>query len=332
MLSHECVFIEQQMFYLAMCTRRVLVIDAPFPVPLTEVLNPAHIQWNATFPETNLYRPDMVYNKSEPLGLREETLGYRIRQTNGFPQKKGLDDIWDSSLMNEHFRQNQWSDMAKNVTLAFVAHEAFEAMFNFDPAVIARADEFKASAGILGPYAGLHIRKGDANMGVTGQGEGELKGLQSRATDNSKLLSCLRDLKLANPNAFEESYLASDDVDTKHDMAELDPSIQFAQNIKPFHVDLLARRGNHNKFDVVDPAVLSGTIDTWAEMLILSKSTCLILSQSMFSFGALYIRDPGRCTIRLQRCHLRRHRDGHYAYYGESIYKRGWVVYENATT
>jgi hypothetical protein len=317
-----------KVFYLALCTQRVLLIDSPFPVPLTTVLNPAHIEWNAKIPLTNRYLPDMVYNTSSPLTLREETRGYRILQTNAVPRKKGLDEIWNEGLMVEHFRQNQWTEMADGVSLALAANEAFRAMFRYDPAVRARADEFRASAGITGPYVGLHMRKGDFNMGVTGQSEAALKGLLHRATDNNKMLECYHGVKKSHMNEFEVAYLASDDIATKVEMAKSDSSILYAKDMKPFHVDLLARKGKTQKIDTVDPSVLSGTIDTWAEMLVLSESTCLILSQSIFSLGALYMRNPEHCSVRLNKCSDPAHREGHYTYYGEQIYKRGWVVFE----
>ena len=308
-----------KMFYLALCSRRVLVIDAPFPIPLEQVLNPSHIEWNVSFPETHLYFPDMKYNESAPLGLREEIQGYRIYRTNAHPRKKDLGEILNSNLMTKHLEQNQWLGKANSVTLAAASSEAFRAMFKFDPIVIARAQEFKASAGITGPYAGLHMRKGDSNMGVTGQSKAELGGLKSRETDNSKLLDCYHQVKTLHSNAFSVAYLASDDVDTKQAMAKADSSIHFAHNMKPFHVDLLARDGSNKNIDATDQAVTQGVIDTWAEMLVLSESTCLLLSQSMFSFGSLYIRGARDCVVHLESCHIPLHREGHYSYYGENI-------------
>ena len=318
-----------KMFYLALCTKRVLLIDAPFPIPLTKVLNPSHIEWNAYFPETNVYLPDMIYNETSPIGLRESVQGYRILQTNAVPRKRALDEIWKSTLLTEHLTTHQWGELASETTLASAANEAFRAMFKFDPSVIARANEFKASAGITGPYAGLHMRKGDAKMGVTGQSEMELKGLRHRETDNNTTLSCYEQVKASHSNAFDVAYLASDDVHTKQEMARSDSSIRFAQNMKPFHVDLFARKEqNHQIIDTIDHSVLSGTIDAWAEMLILSESACLLISQSMFSFGSLYMRYPGRCAVRLKSCDIPAHREGHYSYYGEQVYERGWVVIE----
>jgi hypothetical protein len=319
-----------KMFYLAMCTRRVLFIDAPFPVPLTTVLNPAQIEWNASFPDTTAYFPDIIYNDTAPLQLREDTRGYRILQTNGIPRKKALDDIWESKLMADHLRQNQWSELATKVSLATAAHEAFKTMFKFDQLVISRAREFKAMAGISGSYLGMHMRKGDSNMGV--EGPSAVKKLQiDRTTDNDTMMSCYKKMKSSHPSTFNVAYLASDDLVTKQYMNDLDSSIHFAKEMRPFHVDLLARKGHAAplKFDALDPVVINGVVDTWAEMLILAKSTCLIVSKSMFSFGSLYARDPQDCAVFLHRCDDEAHRDGRFGYYGEAIYNRGFVVVED---
>jgi hypothetical protein len=322
-----------KMFYLAMCTRRVLLIDAPFPIPLTAVLNPAHIQWNASFPNTTDYFPDMIYNPKIPLGLRKDTRGYRIRQTNGIPRKKALDDIWQSSLMLEHLKQNQWGRLAEKMSLADIANEAFRALFTFNQSIISRANELKASAGISGSYLGMHMRKGDAKMGV--EGPTARKKLKiDRTTDDNMMMSCYHRMKSSHPGAFSVAYLASDDVETKQNMTNSDSSIHFAKEMYPFHVDLLARKGHVAplKFDASDPAVFSGVIDSWAEMLILAESTCLIVSQSMFSFGSLYMRDTRGCAVFLHRCDIPAHREGYFGYYGEAIYNRGFVLVESRKT
>eukprot|EP00804_Cyclotella_cryptica_P000105 CCRYP_020511-RB/>CCRYP_020511-RB protein AED:0.14 eAED:0.14 QI:20/1/1/1/0/0/3/239/551 len=226
-----------KMFYLAMCSRRVFLIDAPFPVPLTDVFNPSYIEWNATFPETLDYFPDMDYFSN--FSLREEIKGYRIPRTNGKPRKKSLDEIWESSLMAAHLRKEHWSEMARNVSLASVAREAFRAMFQFTQAVTYRAKELRAGSGISGSYLGMHIRKGDYEMKVRGSRRQLTR--DQRWTENSKALRCYRQMKLSHPNAIEMAYLASDDVATKVKLAKKDPSIHFAQ-LRPFHIDKASRR------------------------------------------------------------------------------------------
>ena len=322
-----------KMFYLAMITRRVLLIDADFPIPLTLVLDPAYIEWNATFPDTPEYFTDLIWRpKRNRFVMRLETRGYRILKTMGIPRKLALDDIWLSKLMAHHMEQNNWSEMANNMSLAAKACEAFRAMFKIGPAVLARAEEFKLSASITAPYIGIHMRKGDAAMGVGGPTSKKMSLTIDRTTDNNMMMTCLQEMKKAHP-AISLVYLASDDVATKEKISDIDPSIHYAKGIKPFHVDLLARSNFSStlKLNVADKSVFQGTIDTWAEMTLLSQSTCFIASKSMFSFGALYMRDPNDCVVFLERCELISHRKGQYSYYGEAIYERGFVVVENIT-
>jgi hypothetical protein len=312
-----------KMFYLAMMTRRVLLFDSDFPIPLTVVVEPAHIQWNATFPDTTKFFPDFNWlDSGNNLALRQETRGYRILKTGGSPRKLALDELWLSTLMADHLEQNQWTELANKMTLAEKAHEAFRAMFTFTPTVQSRAEEFKASAGISSAYIGLHMRKGDAAMGVGGK---VIK--LNRSTDNNMTMTCWQEMKMDHPNV-SVAYLASDDVITKQNMSDADPSIHFAKYMRPFHVDLLARNNSTSalKVNATDPSVFQGTIDTWAEMLVLAQSSCFVAAKSMFSFGSLYMRDPSDCAVFLEHCEDSAHRKGHYQYYGENVLMRGFVI------
>jgi hypothetical protein len=306
----------------------VLLFDSDFPIPLTAVVEPAHIQWNATFPYTPKSFPDFNWlDSGSNLALRQETRGYRILKTNGIPRKLALDELLLSPMMADHLELNQWTELANNMTLAEKAHEAFRAMFTFTPAVRSRAEEFKTSAGISGAYIGLHMRKGDAAMGVGGE---VVKYKFDRTTDNNMTMTCLQKMKMDHPNV-SVAYLASDDVITKQNMSDADPSIHFAKDMRPFHIDLLARTDFRSvlKINATDPSVFQGTIDTWAEMLVLAQSSCLVAAKSMFSFGSLYMRDPSDCAVFLERCEDSAHRKGHYQYYGEHIWQRGFVVVED---
>lgn len=319
-----------KMFYLAMITRRVLLIDADFPVPLQVVLSPAHIEWNVTsFPETTLDFEDLTWNpKGNTFFLRPEIRGYRILKTTGYPRKLALDDICESSLMVDHMRQHQWTHFFNQTSLAAKAHEAFRAMFKMTQAVIDRAEEFKVSAGISGPYFGMHMRKGDAAMGVEGPSGTKVKLQIDRTTNNTMMMSCYHKMKEAHPEVTQ-GYLASDDIITKQNMSDIDPSISFAKEMRPFHVDLLARNGFSapKKLNSTDQKVFQGMIDTWAEMLVLAKSTCFVLSKSMFSFGSSYMRGPNKCTVLLEFCELPSPaKREEMAFYGEAIYQRGFVL------
>lgn len=304
--------------YLSICTRRVFLIDSTFPVPLASVLNAAHIQWNATYPETDEVFDDLGINA--PLSMRPGVLGYRIIRTNGnIPQiKKSVNDIWNKLVRGKYLDEKigesgniDWSALAERKSLDEVIHEAFWALFTFDKVVVARAQELKISAGLVDPYVGLHMRTGDEHLGL------DVERKMERATSNENLLTCYH--LLQNKYKFQSAYLASDNVNAKEEISMRESTINYAKETSPFHIDLLARneKGKLAKVQTTDVTVLQGTIDAWAEILILAESKFLIVSRSMFSFAAHYTRNPKSCSVYLDQCVLRSTGQGSIVYYGE---------------
>ena len=43
-------------------------------------------------------------------------------------------------------------------------------------------------------------------------------------------------------------------------------------------------------------------MDGWADLVVLVDSECLVLTNSMFSFAAYYIRGPHTCNIHAAEC------------------------------
>ena len=84
------------------------------------------------------------------------------------------------------------------------------------------------------------------------------------------------------------------------------------------------------QYQTTDLSVLRGVIDIYAEMWILAQSSCFIVSNSMFSFGAYYMRDlmKKKCFVFIEKCEDWEHVMGHFDYYGEAIYHRGFVLIE----
>lgn len=310
-----------KILYLAICTRRVLLIDSTFPIPLASVLNAGHIEWNATYPETNEVFDDLELGA--PLQLRTDIRGYRINRTNGnIPQvKKSVNAIWNEFVkdkylygMEESYRR-AWTSLADKMPLGEVIHEAFWALFTFDPVVVARAKELTLSTNTIDPYVGLHLRTGDEAFGI--EGARKLK----RGTSSDDLLTCYNFLRGKYPNAFKSAYLASDNLKEKEDVSKREPTIQYAKDLSPFHIDLIARNENnrHAEIQSTDGSALQGTIDTWAEILVLAQSTFLTVSRSMFSFAAHYMRYPEACSVYLDQCLKEATGTGQIVYYGEVV-------------
>lgn len=291
-----------KMFYLAMCTKRILLIDATFPIPLNAVLNPAHLQWNASFPDTDVVFNDL--DEEVPLTPRNGILGYRISSTNGFPRKKTLQQILNSQVCKRHF-EGKFNDH-----IADAVNQAFWALFKFDSAVAKRAEELTVLAGINGPYVGLHARTGDGKMVTKRKGK-----IFRRATDENKLLKCYHKFQTVYPKEFNGAYIASDNQDFKTDMNIKDSSIHYVKDFRAFHIDLQVRNATDDGV-----GIYQGTMDTWAEILVLANSLCLVMSESMFSFAAQYIRGPKTCNVFLPRCDERNEVTKAYnMYYGDNV-------------
>jgi hypothetical protein len=74
--------------------------------------------------------------------------------------------------------------------------------------------------------------------------------------------------------------------------------------------------------------VQNRTIDTWAEILVLAESTCLVLSKSMFVFAASFMRDPEACSVPIQYCSEDHpsHIAGTRKYFGENTLHRKFAL------
>ena len=284
-----------KLLYVAICTNRVFFIDSPFPIPLNQVLNPSHIQWDAEFPKTSLEIDSLLYEN--PPKVDKTIIGYRVIKTNGIPRKQSLDDILKSKCMEQHFEKNGWAMDFPKLDFATAAHQAFWAMFQFDEAVVSTAKELKIHANVTDPYIGLHVRKGDKAM----VGVRQKKGFERKKLTAS-VFQCYHRVQSTFPNTFfTGAYLAADHYDTKSAMARTDPSIHYAQKVHAFHIDKESRSVEKRK-KLLKKDIYQGVVETWAEMLVLAESKCLVISKSMFAFSAYYIRGPKACNVYLPLC------------------------------
>ena len=290
-----------KLLYFAMCTNRVLLIDSPFPIPLNQVLNPSHIQWDADFPKTTLEIDSLLYKN--PPKVNKNVLGYRVLRTNGKHRKQSLDDILKSKCMKRHLEKNGWVMDFPKLDPATAAHQAFWAMFQFDETVVSTAKQLKTHANIMDPYIGLHVRKGDLAMGATENQKFITTKPFERITSTASVLQCYHKVQSTFPNIFfAGAYLAADHYDTKSAMARTDPSIHYARKVHAFHIDKKTRDANSTDQIFLKKDIHQGVVETWAEILVLAESKCLVISKSMFAFSAYYIRGPEECNVYLPKC------------------------------
>jgi len=185
-------------------------------------------------------------------------------------------------------------------------HEAFWGLFKFDHSVLLRAEQMKLEARLprmgsdILPYVGLHHRHGDRAIFET------KKVFEMRFVGTKITRQCYNIVKGIFPNdgvLNAAAYMASDSTKVKEIMQKRDPSIHYHKDLQIFHIDRSGIEGTKNKSNIT--SVLQGVIDAVAEVVILVDSECLVMSKSMFSFLAYYIRGPeNRCNVAVQLCDM----------------------------
>jgi len=295
--------------YFAISTGRVLLIDSTYPVSLEQILKPNLIEWNAAFPNTPDKFDDL--KNDMPLFNRKNTLGYRLGRTNGHDSYR-LSEILDNGLFKDRLESKGLGSHIGSSTLSVARafHDAFWALFKFDDVVLSRAEQMKLGSGLprgsvendVLPYVGLHHREGDYAMFDV-----EKNTMIKRFVGIDQPLKCYDLVKakffldegIVNPSA----YIASDDASTKKEMKEKDPSIFYYDELQIFHIDWSVREGTNTKDLHTTSSIQQGVVDMLAEVAVLVDSKCLVMSQSMFSYLAYYIRGPDdRCNIHVKPC------------------------------
>ena len=288
--------------YWAMCTNRVLLVDAPYPIPIDRTLNPNFIVWNSTFPKT-IHRKHIQYDS--PIDQYDDIPGYRIIRTNG-PEIYRLSEILENEIMIKYLKSNGWSSYigSQELSVANFFHKAFWALFKFDNTVLSRAEEMKMESRMprnlsgkeILPYIGLHHREGDKAIL---QPQSTKHYFFRRRVSSNVTIECYQRIKNTfypdNGELRASAYVASDSSEIKKQMSKKDLSIHFHKDLLIYHID--KSKSNDNQH------ILKGAIDAMAEVVILVDATCLVMSKSMFSFLAYYIRGAeNRCNIFVDLC------------------------------
>jgi len=308
-------------FYFAMITRRVLLIDSQFPTELKKYLNPNFVRWDAEFQTTENIFDDM--DKMIPISYRKNIDGYLLKRCNG-QKSRTLTELLEDHLMKKILQSNGYYH---EYTVPRAIHQAFWALFKFDDSVLSRAEEMKRSAGLalshfgnqldnhfeesscskgMVPYIGLHSRQSDSiipglrahrNRFVTKLSS----GIMPRETDSTELLTCYQNFLKVYPNKYQAGYLASNDHEMKNSIQVKDPTILFDNEVNIFHVDL-STRAKLGTPTTNKSQIHQGVTDTWAEVVVLVDSDCLVISKSLFAFLAYYIRDETMCSVYISDC------------------------------
>ena len=290
--------------YLAMCSGRVLLINSPYPSPLQHFLEPNLIHWDAA-PSKDVALPtlDIMDIRNNELIVDTSIIGYKLGRCNGMPARHTLRSIFANQCMSDHFskRRQEIFPYPGAIQQESLLRWSFYSLFKFSDAVLSRADELKKSAGLPAgaPYHGIHIRTGDVSMGID-----NMKGVrgprsQYRTRDQTRHGKCYQKMKKAHPDVAI-GYVASDADNAKQLLNEMDKSILYSNEIEIFHVDETMRGEDLASAD--NDLSYRGSLDGWAELVVLADSKCVIMSWSMLSFAAHYLGGDNRCGVFVEDC------------------------------
>ena len=127
--------------------------------------------------------------------------------------------------------------------------------------------------------------------------------LQDTSTDSSLSRSTVKSRNLSSTSMSNtpttissavKGYVASDSTNVKVALHETNPSMVFPEELQIFHVDKSAVDDSDRAFQ--------GTLDVYAELVVLIDAMCLIMAWSKFSYIAHYIGLAPRCGIYVKDC------------------------------
>jgi hypothetical protein len=320
------------LFYVAMTTNRVLLIDHPNPCPLTESLVPNRINWNV--PRESLPRAGKVYRAIdtfnfpflvEPCELEKDNEGLQIHVNMWY----GEIFIWKSNCMKGYLMNKNATNLGPE-DFRHMYRWGFWTLFRFNKNVLRRADELKLMAGLpllvpidnnrtrllpqrkdatnsndtiddekdsdeyleFAPYIGVHIR------GERHAGEEKHRAFLECAQGLQKRIMLKQQTQ--PPRLIfivDDSYPGRDDLPVKKVIQSWDPDSVRIANSNVFHTDL-TRNGRNGA---------RGNLDAYAELVILLDSECLVRSRSGFSELPHRIAVSNkltfeRCGMQFDRC------------------------------
>ena len=282
-------------FLVSILTKRVFLMDIDNPVPLDQILEPHLIRWNE--------KPNSLSElESEALDVRNVQPN-PLQRPGDFKERKqvirilangpgGLETIWKSAEMRQLLTTEEEQSLPPTIYKWI-----FHTLFRPSVALKALVQEQRTALGLLtsntsfSPYIGIHIRLG---------GGGAWHGMREERYNVTAALPHF--LQLGHQLQQETFHnhknvplvIISDEADAKEIMYAMDPaSVRYVSNATIVHVD---RSRDLDKNDV------QGSLQVWADLLLLAQATCLVESLSSFSSLARRISivedEPERCFVR----------------------------------
>jgi hypothetical protein len=295
-------------FYTAVCSKRVFLIDSPFPFPLEDYLAPNMIEWNATYPNGTIESDIFVRAGADKNNITiPDVTGVKIAKAHG---KTVLDvhQMWLTSTCRTYAKTNMIR--IRNIDEHQQYHWASRVLFRFTDQVTIRAEELRQSAGIVSsaPYVGIHLRTGSGSTWWENARRLRRQELASRAP----FAECFRMFR--DRYGYSQGYAASDNDNPKNELHQIEAAIKIAK-VEAFHIDKslsmnvtelmtdFRDRNGLNKFGVASIELAKyGTLDLFAELKVLVDAKCIIMSESSLSFAAHVMSLQPNCGLLVRDC------------------------------
>jgi hypothetical protein len=272
-------------FLVSILTKRIFLMDIDNPIPLELVLEPHMIRWNEI--PLNLLEdappPLFDIRNIQPNPLQRPcdfaTGPQVIRILASGPG--GLETIWNS------FEMKQLLERTSENMPQLIYKWLFHTLFKPSLALQERVQHQRESLGLTtfsASYVGIHVRLGTSWKGLNEQ--------RYNVTVLPRFLELGQQLQKSHPGKMP-LVIISDDARAKEILFEMDPeSVRFVSNATIVHVDRSKSLDNG----------VDGSLQVWADVILLAQATCLVESLSSFSSLARRISisedEPTRCFVR----------------------------------
>lgn len=272
-------------FLVSILTKRIFLMDIDNPIPLELVLEPHMIRWNEIPKNLINDTPPPLFDvrNIQPNPLQRpgdfETGPQVIRILASGPG--GLETIWNSSEMK------QLLEGTSKGMPQLIYKWLFYALFQPSLALQELVQRQRASLGLTtfsASYIGIHVRLGTSWKGLNEQ--------RYNVSVLPRFLELGQQLQQSHPGKMP-LVIISDDARAKDILYEMDPeSVRFVSNATIVHVD--RSKSSDNRLD--------GSLQVWADVMMLAQATCMVESLSSFSSLARRISiskdEPNRCFVR----------------------------------
>lgn len=277
------------LFYIAMVSRRVFLIDYAKPFPLTDTLSENLVQWSFPVPGGRKRRIHSIDKDDavivEPLRLRNASRLVLVRY-NYFSDEL----LWKSAAMRQYL--GKYQNMIVPVPPPPQLFKwAFHALFRKSALVQRQLDALRIGLTLDEPYVGVHIRSGNATTWRD--------PLRHRLEETDAFLQCARRMQAvvaADTNSSAPLiFVASDNQAVKERCRANEKAVRTAETVI-YQIDRSKRT----------LSARAGNVDAWTEMFMLAEANCVVASRSHYSqvAVAISVREPagGRCWTWFDEC------------------------------